>query len=562
MKRMGKIGAIASLAVCMAGSLTMPLTAAETAPIAAEVKSGYKIGDDVGEVLDTDIQAFVQGKAIRSLNVDGHTAIIAADLRQYGFDVVWRPSERKVTITHRPGKTMDAPEVPPTPAPQVGTKRKEVRYTDIRAYYADKPITSYNIDGQTAILLKDLQDQGSVTWDEQARKVTFTAADNPSPGTSTVENVPLVIHTGQEIELKDIAFGSETITYNGQTIGTIVNGRPMISLAFMAQALGYRSVSVKPRAICFENGSYGVELFPYQASAEMRVALRWIGGGIGYVEVNAAPSNSADDVLIDERDLKRLFGYESEWNPETRKLQIRYIDYIVDDYGLPDDYRNYYYDLGAVGYLPLQAREMPQLLVRYRGNHSATITSASLEGQSGTYQDGGRSGLSKYRFRTSFEPSPRTSYDVYLKVGERILYKGLLGFPWSIQTVEPVIGYPEPFSSGKLSRLHFDEPVQGYVETNESEVQFSGKASVRVGSSLTVVVEKEIYGGGYETVEIREVPFDGDRFAFQVAPQDDDPRFLTRITVKSVLSNPRGQSLIDAARFYIKRPFKPITSPL
>ncbi|GAA3406230.1 hypothetical protein ACFFNY_23525 [Paenibacillus hodogayensis] len=244
-------------------------------------------------------------------------------------------------------------------------------------------------------MLKDLQDQGSVTWDEQARKVTFTAADNPSPGTPAVENVPLVIHTGQEIELKDIAIGSETITYSGQTIGTIANGRPMISLAFMAQALVYRSVTVQPRAICFENGSYGVELFPYQASAEMRVALRWIGGGIGYVEVNAAPADSADDVLIDELDLKQMFGYESEWNPETGKLQIRYIDYIVDDYGLSDEYRNYYYDLGAVGYLPPQVREMPKLFLRNSGNYSAATTSASLEGQSGTYEDGGRSGLSK-----------------------------------------------------------------------------------------------------------------------------------------------------------------------
>ncbi len=96
-----KLFAAAAIAVLTAGLLPMQQADAKAAD------GTTIIGDDVGDVLATDIKAYVQGKPIRSMNIDGYTAVVAEDLRQYGFDVVWTPADRKVTIYNRPAKTLE-----------------------------------------------------------------------------------------------------------------------------------------------------------------------------------------------------------------------------------------------------------------------------------------------------------------------------------------------------------------------------------------------------------------------------------------------------------------------
>lgn len=49
--------------------------------------------DVIGEALNTDITAYVDDVPIRSYNIDGWTGIVAEDLREYGFDVVWFEDE-------------------------------------------------------------------------------------------------------------------------------------------------------------------------------------------------------------------------------------------------------------------------------------------------------------------------------------------------------------------------------------------------------------------------------------------------------------------------------------
>jgi len=57
----------------------------------------------------------------------------------------------------------------------IDTHLKDVLYTDIQAFYGDKPLRSFNIDGRTAIILNDLAAFGTVVWNEAERTIRFQA---------------------------------------------------------------------------------------------------------------------------------------------------------------------------------------------------------------------------------------------------------------------------------------------------------------------------------------------------------------------------------------------------
>jgi hypothetical protein len=87
---------------CSAALLALLLLRVDGASAAAQPS----VGAVVGEVLSTDIEAFVNGKRIPSMNVYGSTAVVAEDLRSYGFDVAWIPQTKQVAITNTSDKVV------------------------------------------------------------------------------------------------------------------------------------------------------------------------------------------------------------------------------------------------------------------------------------------------------------------------------------------------------------------------------------------------------------------------------------------------------------------------
>lgn len=51
-----------------------------------QAESPPQVGEIVGQVLATDIKAQVNSSTLASMNIDGLTAVVAEDLRDYGFD--------------------------------------------------------------------------------------------------------------------------------------------------------------------------------------------------------------------------------------------------------------------------------------------------------------------------------------------------------------------------------------------------------------------------------------------------------------------------------------------
>ena len=139
------------------------------------------IGDPVGNVLYTDIVAKIDGHPIRAFNVNGYMAVVAEDLRDYGFDVVWDAGSRTLVVTSQssPDPASFAEYIPEPPAGKIGKPAFPVLYTDIVTYVDSRYVESFNIDGQTVIYFRDLRRTGNVEYDNISRTSFYTHGGEP-----------------------------------------------------------------------------------------------------------------------------------------------------------------------------------------------------------------------------------------------------------------------------------------------------------------------------------------------------------------------------------------------
>lgn len=134
----------------------------------------YQVGDEIGDVLNTDIRTYINGYRIPSYNINNMSVVLMSDLINYGFDSHWDPINRVATLIHNPTK-------PFTPLTQFdeqqgrpGTVAFRHLYTDITAVIDGKTVQSFNVRGNTAILFGDLSPFGKHSWNGQTRESSFT----------------------------------------------------------------------------------------------------------------------------------------------------------------------------------------------------------------------------------------------------------------------------------------------------------------------------------------------------------------------------------------------------
>ena len=191
------------------------------------------VGTVVNHSLYTDIVALVDNHPIRSYNVDGHMAVVAEDLRAYGFYAIWHPAERWLEVT-RPvvnGEPLTPYAYPAythqVPAGKIGLPACDILATDIVTTVAGDRVESWNIGGETCILFHDLERYGEVLYDNDTRTSSFTTLpykvfagghaveqDAPKPwdiDTQPTENgITLVLTAGEETSMRTFVGNSKS----------------------------------------------------------------------------------------------------------------------------------------------------------------------------------------------------------------------------------------------------------------------------------------------------------------------------------------------------------------
>lgn len=133
-------------------------------------------GDVAGVYYATDIVTTLNGEEIRAISVRGSTCISAEDMRYYGFSVYWLGDTRELKIV-----TLDHAENGAPPKVQKthmgGTVVGNYYETDIVTTLNNKPITAYNIGGETFISVLELRDFGFLVYQYSEPKIEIISPE-------------------------------------------------------------------------------------------------------------------------------------------------------------------------------------------------------------------------------------------------------------------------------------------------------------------------------------------------------------------------------------------------
>ncbi len=422
-----------------------------------------KIGTVINKVLSTDIIAYINGNKIPSMNIDGYTAVVAEDLRNYGFDVIWNPIKRSLTISENITKNINPILVQNNENTVIGEKVADVLYTDIKTYLNGREVEAFNIGGYTAIFLKELETYGSVTWNEESREIRFISdklGDNENEKNNDYFfKVDLI--SSDTIDIKNV---DNTFTYNGEKVGFIDkqdNGyRCMISGNFLAERYGYN--------ITVENGYYIFEKdgYSFKISDKNNEYQKYYNGWFwNEWELCQKPMVIDGEIFIYDCDLPGLFGLHKYWDPDDNSIRLIYNDYDVKEYG--------YFEIQ--GY---------KFIVKSYGQVQAVIKDRTL-GFDDKY--GNASGNSIEQIAYIQLEHPVNELDIALNYNGRILLlKKLTDIIPNIKTQtiekERIVG---PFSY-----VMINNPEAGYIEIENSDVYIDGEITSANGDSIVVEIEK------------------------------------------------------------------------
>ncbi len=162
--------------------------------------AALRVGEVIDYVLATDIRAFIDGSEIKAYNIGGRLGVIAEDLCDYGFTVVWNGESRTLSITRNENPTVEPMLFEEKQVKNVGAMTSAVLYTDIVTYLDGNVVESFNINGETIIYFSELARYGSCLYDDNAR-LSMISSLGSAFDTVTLDEIPKeIVHAGGAID--------------------------------------------------------------------------------------------------------------------------------------------------------------------------------------------------------------------------------------------------------------------------------------------------------------------------------------------------------------------------
>jgi len=138
------------------------------------VKTTSKVGTPIGDVLYSDIVAYINGNAIPTSVINKQTLVVVEDLAKYGFDVKWNNSDRSLRVELNKNKKFAPLPVEKDTTNKPGTFKCKYLYTDIKTYLSGEIVESFAIGGKTLINFELLKKYGELKWDNKTKELRLT----------------------------------------------------------------------------------------------------------------------------------------------------------------------------------------------------------------------------------------------------------------------------------------------------------------------------------------------------------------------------------------------------
>jgi len=251
------------LTVCVLTAVIFSVTvSADAAP---------KVGDIIGNVLYSDITAYINGQAIPTSVIQGQTLVVVEDLARYGFDVVWDAKAKTLSVELNAGKKFNPLTVIKDTVNKPGTFKQYYYYTNIKTYISGDEIPSYSLDGRTLMNFELLKKYGKLTWDARAKTISLNIENNSFNLMSVTANGSSSLSTTQLTLIFDKAVPNlsvSDITLTGAAKGTLLQTAPgsniyLLNISnIMVSDYQYVSVAVN---------KYGYTFSPSRMDVQVRV---------------------------------------------------------------------------------------------------------------------------------------------------------------------------------------------------------------------------------------------------------------------------------------------------
>ena len=156
------------------------LLSAALAAITVLLSFGTVYASDALYCYNSDIVAYIDGKPIKSYNIEGNTGIVAEDLYDYKFRVNYWDAYRLLVVNYVKGdrKEYRANYVPEPLDEPVGSIAGQIYPSDISVRVGSTYVKGYNIGGKTIILLDELKEFGEVVWNPEKRTISYSYKDS------------------------------------------------------------------------------------------------------------------------------------------------------------------------------------------------------------------------------------------------------------------------------------------------------------------------------------------------------------------------------------------------
>ena len=214
MKRRLFCAALAAIFVLSLAIAALPVSAAEV----------------IGQVLSTDIRAYINGYEIPAYNIDGKLAVVVADLNHYGFATQYDNGARKTTVTRK--NSAFTPVAASSASLPVGTPVMSVYSSDITVELDGERVQAFNVDNRMAIYFSELKRYGTYVYDDQSRasKLTLTGSAAKNPEKTAGGGTNAVYSTDKYLYIDEIPVYGVVRIGNEYYIPVEVLDNPNISL--------------------------------------------------------------------------------------------------------------------------------------------------------------------------------------------------------------------------------------------------------------------------------------------------------------------------------------------
>ena len=403
-----------------------------------------EVGDVIDQALPSDMVVFIDGYRIPSMTVEGQTAVVVEDLRRYGFEVVWNPSNRELLLT---GRCSD--DVIPIEASYPALP---VLYTDIMTKVAGEPVKAYNIGGRTLVSISELEAFGQVKWDEKARVVRFIGQDD----SEVEDNYDLIIKPTYN-KTAEINYVNSQYILDGQTIG-YVDQCARLSLDKLA---GY--FNFVREGYVYRKGAYAFEIH----KGDKWVTTYYYGQPVDNWRLSFEPVFKFGDIYLMDFDIAEVLGLEKTWNPEDNNILFNCTEYSIRDFGTIDIF----------GYDIFVTAKRPSNVDVYIHPDNGNMVMMS-----GHYDDEAGSFVGTSQARLDFEMA---DVQIIVRNKGRILYSTVMRDVMVDITKHKI----RTGQIGKFTYLELESPEVGYMISDDGNIYIKG--TITESGDLTVIVSKD-----------------------------------------------------------------------